>query len=128
MKFFKKTDIVIIAIAIIICAAAVIIYRTVFANKSTNAEIYYGSDLVKTIHLKAGKEETFTLEQNEKVTFQVGSDGSIRFLKSNCPDKICVNTGKLSIVGETAACLPNKLIIKLVPADGKWGTDADIVV
>lgn len=128
MKFFKKTDVIMIAILVVICVVAVIFYRAAFAKKSTNAEVYYGSDLIKTIPLKAGKAETFALEQNENVTFQVGEDGSIRFLKSDCPDKVCVNAGKLSIVGQTAACLPNKLIIKLVPADGKWGADADIII
>ena len=42
----------------------------------------------------------------------VYTDGRIRFAEADCPDKICVLTGKLSMVGESAACLPNGVLIK----------------
>ena len=38
-------------------------------------------------------------------------NGRIRFYSSDCPDQICVNSGFLGRVGQTAACLPNQTII-----------------
>lgn len=37
--------------------------------------------------------------------------GRIRYLHSDCPDKICINTGWLSETGHMAACLPNRSIV-----------------
>lgn len=37
--------------------------------------------------------------------------GRIRFESSDCPDKICVNTGWLTSVGDSAVCLPARVSI-----------------
>lgn len=39
---------------------------------------------------------------------------TISFYESDCSDKICVNTGKLSKLGDIAVCLPNKVICAVV--------------
>ncbi len=42
---------------------------------------------------------------------------------SQCPDKICVHTGKLTKAGETAICLPAKVVLRL---EGPSETDAEL--
>ncbi len=42
---------------------------------------------------------------------------------SQCPDKICVHTGKLTKAGETAICLPAKVVLRL---EGTSETDAEL--
>ncbi len=42
---------------------------------------------------------------------------------SQCPDKICVHTGKLTKAGETAICLPAKVVLRL---EGLSKTDAGL--
>lgn len=37
------------------------------------------------------------------------SDGAVRFLENDCPDRICVHTGFLRIPGTYAVCLPYRL-------------------
>ena len=32
---------------------------------------------------------------------------------ADCPDKICVKTGKIKNKGEQIVCLPNKLVVKV---------------
>jgi hypothetical protein len=39
--------------------------------------------------------------------------GRIRFVKADCPDKICVNTGWLEEPGDTAVCLPNRAVVRI---------------
>ena len=46
------------------------------------------------------------------VVISVGKD-CIYFKKSDCPDKICVNTGKLTQVGDIAVCLPAKVSVEI---------------
>ncbi len=39
--------------------------------------------------------------------------GRIRYLESDCPNKVCVNTGWLEKPGDTAVCIPNRTFIKI---------------
>lgn len=45
------------------------------------------------------------------------SDGTVRFLDSPCPGKTCVMTGALSEPGQWAACLPNKVFVRIEGSD-----------
>lgn len=128
MEFFKKKDLIIISLIIIFGAAFWLIYHGIFSREVSKAEIYYGSELVKTVELKTESDIRFTVPQNEDVVFRLYKDGSIAFEKSDCPDKICIRSGKLHIMGQTAACLPNKLILKIVPANSGGTNDLDIIV
>ena len=128
MKFIKKTDFIILAIALAVCAGAWFSYQFVFAGKAAKAEIYYKSKLVETVDLTAGVDRKFSIEQNKNVVFHVYKDGSICFEESNCPDKICIRAGKLHTIGESAACLPNGIVMKIVAKNQRSADDLDIVV
>lgn len=128
MKFFKKSDIFIVLAMVIIGILSMTIYKFYFSDKPVKAEIYYKSRLIKTVELKKGADKTFSVPGHENVIFHLEKDGSISFKESDCPDKICIKTGKLHIVGETAACLPNEIILKVVPADERSKDDLDMVV
>lgn len=126
MKFFKKSDILIILILIVLSVSGLLIYRHINSGKSAIAEIYYKTTLVKTIDLSNCKDEEFSIPQNENVVFRTYSDGSICFYESDCPDKICIHAGRLSMPGESAACLPNQIFLKIVSKDNK-SDDMDMV-
>lgn len=128
MKFFKKGDIIIIAAILAVGILAWLGHDYLTAEKSPKAEIYYYSRLVKTVDLGESEEMTFHLEEDEDVVFQVDGKGAIRFLESDCPDKVCIKTGELHQVGEFAACLPNNIIVKIVPKDERSSEDPDIII
>ena len=129
MKFFKKTDLIIIFTIFILSITAWGIYNYAFAKDKLIAEIYYNSTLVKTVPLYEAKEQTFKLDENNHVTFHLYEDGSIAFEDSNCPDKVCINEGRLSRAGEFAACLPNGLVMKIMPASENYEDEnADIIL
>ncbi len=50
------------------------------------------------------------------VTLRV-EDGRVRFTHSDCPDKVCVHTGWLSRAGQTAACLPAGVLVRVEGED-----------
>ncbi len=112
MNFFKKSDTFIIIAILVIGIGGIFAYKTVFGT-ATTASIYYENTLIKRIKLNEQKEETFSVDNYENVTFHLYADGSIAFETSDCPDKICVNTGRIKIAGESAVCLPNKLVLKV---------------
>jgi hypothetical protein len=125
MKFFKKSDLIILLIIIAISISAWVVYKSVFSKKSAKAEIYYNDQLVETVELNTGVDKTFSIPQDKDVIFHLFKDGSIGFEKSDCPDKICIKAGKLKTVGETAACIPNKIFLKIVPEGGRDNNDLD---
>ncbi|MEG1953055.1 MAG: NusG domain II-containing protein [Hydrogenoanaerobacterium sp.] len=122
MKFARKTDIIIICLILLVSAAIWFYYSCTLAKSPAVAEIYEGSQLIETVVLKKGEKRKFSVLGHEDVIFSI-DDGSICFASSDCPDKLCVRAGKLKKAGERAVCLPNRLILKIVPLEG---TDADI--
>lgn len=128
MKFFKKTDLIVILILLIISAAVYITYNYLAQGEEAKAEIYLGSKLMKTVSLSTGENSTFSIPGKENVAFHIYEDGNIAFEVSDCPDQICVHSGKLHIVGQSAACLPNELILKIVPQNGYNNNQNDVVI
>ena len=128
MKFVKKTDLIILAVVLAGCLGAWFSYQFVVGKKAAKAEIYYKSELVKTVDLTAGVDKSFSIEQNKNVVFHVFKDGNICFQESNCPDKVCIHAGKLHTVGESAACLPNSIVLKIVAKDQRSSDDLDAVI
>lgn len=128
MKFARKADVVIILVVAAAGLLFLLLYNCVFGKSGTVAEIYYRSELVKTVELTEGKDEDFSLEQVPDVVFHLYPDGSIAFIESDCPDKICIHAGRLRLAGQFAACLPNQLYIKIV-STGQATSDApDIII
>ena len=48
--------------------------------------------------------------------FLVVENGKAYLSDANCPDKLCVHQGKISMTGETITCLPNKLTVTVYGA------------
>jgi hypothetical protein len=42
------------------------------------------------------------------------SDSQAYIAESDCGDKLCVRTGRLKKAGDTAVCLPNRVIVSVV--------------
>lgn len=104
-------EILIICIIVILSVFLFLLYR-IFSHDGKTAVITVDSEVINTINLEAEKNLTFKLYGHEDVIIEL-KDGQIRVLSSDCPDKICVNRGFISQVGESIICLPNKLIIEI---------------
>ena len=127
MKFFKKTDIITILVILGLSIIIWLIYGSVNSEKAVKAEIYYYNDLIAVIDLSKKEDKKFSFPQNENVVFHRDKEGNIWFEESDCPDKVCIKAGKLNRVGQTAACLPNGFVLKLVPVGDRSEDDIDII-
>ncbi len=56
-------------------------------------------------------DQTINLEDQGKPVILEIKEGKIRFAQVTCPDQICVNTGFISIDGQTAICMPNRTAV-----------------
>ena len=79
--------------------------------------------------------ESFGLSLDTDVTREIKSgdytltlvieDGKAFVSHADCPDRICVGTGRVSRPGQTIVCLPAKVTVTVV---GKEADDADFIV
>lgn len=128
MKFARKTDIIVIAVLVVAAVLGWAYFGGVFGRTGAVAEIYYRSELVETVELTKGRDESFSIPQAPNVVFHLYPDGSIAFIESDCPDKVCVKSGRLHTVGQMAACLPNQVYVKIVGTDSDQNDGPDIVI
>ncbi len=127
MKVMQKRDMIIVFVLLLVALGTFVGYRFINSKKMPKAEIYYGTRLIETIQLDTQKDKVFSFPQNENVVFHLYEDGSICFEKSNCKDQICVHSGRLYQAGESAACLPNEFILKLVPNENHQLDEPDLI-
>ena len=105
----KKGDVLIIAVLSLLC---VFLFVLPLLNGSENAvaAVWLDGEKVKEVNLS---------DTSENFEFSVGNcvlsveEEKIRFVSSDCPDKLCIKSGYLSKNGDTAACLPNKVVVKI---------------
>lgn len=104
-------EILIICIIVILSVFLFLLYK-MFRHDGKSAVITIDSEVIDTINLETEKSRIFKLDGHENVIIEI-MDGQIRVLSSDCPDKICVQSGFISQVGESIICMPNKLIIEI---------------
>lgn len=115
-RFFARTDIIVAAVILALAAIAALVFMLSDRGART-AEIYVNRKLHKTINLETvTAPQTIEIDANLKVVIEADT-GTIRFVSSQCPDKICVNTGTLTRQNQSAACLPAGVVIKIRGGD-----------
>lgn len=119
-NFISKKDIILITAIIIFALFFYFIYSNMFTS-SGNVEIMYNGKTVETHQLTENTVFSVNYAPNVKIEIK---DGKVKVISSDCPDKVCVNTGTISKAGQTIVCLPNKLTVRIIP-DGS-GPDTAI--
>lgn len=71
----------------------------------------------------------YSLARDAEITINDGTnilkieDGKAFIISADCPDHVCVNTGKISKVGQSIICLPNKVTVTVI---GNSQPDVDL--
>lgn len=117
MKYVRKADLIIIAVVAVLALVFWFLNRFFLAEKGVYAEVYHDSELVSRIELSTAKAGSFSIPGEPDVVFQLYADKSIAFVESDCPDKVCIRSGRLKYTGQFAACLPNRILLKIVSED-----------
>lgn len=119
----KHKYLILIMIIVLIFSAGVVFSFLVFhAPKKDMVRIKSGDRVLYTLNLSRESNREFDIEYNgSKNTVEI-KDGKIRVSHAECPDKTCVKTGWLDSAAMPIVCLPNRLVIEFVDADG--GVDA----
>ena len=113
--FVNKYDIALISIFIVF---ALLVYSLLGLGENKEhdsliAIVKHDNNEIYKIDLNNVKEPYYLPINNEYHSKIFVENRKICFEKADCPDKICVNTGKLYRPGQIAVCLPAKLIIEI---------------
>ncbi|MBQ3565874.1 MAG: NusG domain II-containing protein [Oscillospiraceae bacterium] len=103
-------ELIIIAVILLFGVTAFILLS--FKKNGRTALIYVDGKPVTEIELKQEQNKTFTVSDAENIIFEV-NNGKVRVVSSDCPDKVCCNTGFISKSGESIICMPNKMIVEI---------------
>lgn len=104
--------IIVFSAVLLICTALWLIFQSV-SPQTRIVGIYQNGELVEKINLDLVTDKReITLNGDFGKNVIAVSNGQIKMLSADCPDKICVNHKELKSEGSPIVCLPNKVIIK----------------
>ena len=82
--------------------------------EAVTAEISRNGQLIQKLLLKKGDPpKEFTVEFRGGFNRLMTEDGGIAVVDADCPDRDCVKRGWLRRPGDSAVCLPNRLVIRI---------------
>lgn len=116
----KRNDFVLI----IICAVIGILglgFHYGVQRQGAYVTVSVDGEVIKTLSLSENQSYEI-LGYDGGVNYLVIEDGYAYLSDADCPDQICVKTGKISKVGETIVCLPHRVVCEVL----KEGEDAAI--
>lgn len=112
-KLFMRADFIVILTVIIL---SILLFIPNLLNDSTlTAQIYVDGEVVEEINLQeVEKSYTLTPKDGTKITVE---KGKICFSDAHCKDELCIKSGWLSKKGQTAACLPERVVVSIKGTD-----------
>ena len=131
-SMIKRWDIIITLLLVLLSFLPIVVFSYVQAEKvaeyansggdpQTVAIISVNNEEVRRVTLSGNTEsEIFDIfmGDGDYNTIEVRGE-SIRIKGANCYDQVCVQFGFLSKPGETAVCLPHKLVVKVESTAGE---------
>ena len=112
-KVRLKRDIILVLSMVIIAAAAFLIINFAFKKDGSYAVIKVDGKVIKTLDLNSGETTIEVNGYQGGVNKVVINDGKVSMTEADCPDELCVKTGKISRVGETIVCLPHRVVVEI---------------
>lgn len=102
---------IMIFIVILICLIWIAVSK-IGSHKGKYAEISICGE--KIYELDINKSQTMKINGDNGIILEIEcGNGTVKVISSECPDKICVKKGEISMSNENIVCLPAKVIITI---------------
>lgn len=116
-RFFLPCDLLVIGTVIVAVALGIILligqFVTFAEDSRTVAVISVRGEVVQEIELDRVA-EPYEIEVIGDLAVRLEiSDSGVRFISSECPDKLCVKRGVLCDYPDSAVCLPARVTVKI---------------
>ena len=115
-RFFRWGDFVVMAVVLLM--AGISFFCLYIQSSPGSTAVVTTPEETLVLPLDTDGVHALTGNNGIEVVIRV-SNGRIRFEQSGCPDQICVNTGWLSKNGQSAACLPAGIAVRVENGEGE---------
>ena len=122
-KLSKRTDWIIIGITLLFLFLLLYFMHNRESDSGAIARKSANGETDADIALDTAADGKLTNPEIPFAQFEI-QNHQIRFIEAKCPDKFCERTGWISRPGETAVCLPNRIVVRV---EGKK-QDFDMIV
>lgn len=121
----KKQDFILIFALLAVAVVAFFVINNVISKDGAKVQVLVYGEIFYEYNLDENGE--YSIETDMGVNTLVIEDGNAYVSDANCPDKLCVNQGKISKSGQSVICLPHKLVVTIVDEEGET-PEVDAVV
>ena len=110
----KKNDLVLIGALLLLCGIGAVFFFTRADSDMRHAVITQDNVQLYDIPLTGhtGTEEIVITDAHGTTTICIEGE-TIAVVDADCPDLVCVKTGKAEKKGDVIACLPHKLLVEV---------------
>ena len=108
----KKRDIIFIGVLLVVALIAFFVVDKFIKKDGNKVVIKVDGEIVKIVNLTDTKNIIVNGYDGGTNTVVI-ENGTVYMTEADCPDKICVNTGKISKIGETIVCLPHRVVVEI---------------
>lgn len=106
---FKKKDLIILSTIVILILLGFIFNHFYFNHSGDYVYITVNNQEYQKVPLNQNQ----TININDTNTVII-NDGIVYMEDASCPDKLCVDQGKISKNGEQIICLPNQVVVAII--------------
>ncbi len=119
----KKGDVIVVILLIIISLLPSIVFsQNVSGSEEKYVEIYVDGEKFKEIKLGEDIHYEYEIISDNGQNIVVISGDEVYMESADCFDQSCVKQGKISDIGRSLVCLPNRIFIEIV---GKEASEID---
>ena len=109
----RRGDLILAAALLLLSAAAGILTLVIRPEPACALVRVNGTEIAR---LPLDQDGTYRIGSGNTIEI---SDGKVRMIYADCPDKICVRTGEISAIGQSIVCAPHRVVITIAGSDGK---------
>lgn len=121
-KLVGKNDLIMIGVLIVMTA---LLFLGLFVFKKEGKLVVVSVDSVEVASFSLDKDLVYEIEgYNGGRNTLVIKDGVAYVKDSTCPDHLCEYMGKISKVGQSVICLPNRVVVEIRGSKNAEGYDA----
>ena len=115
MKLFRKNDFYLIGGLLLVFLLILLITAV---TRKTGYAVQVSVDGVVKETFPLSEDTTFTIDGYDGgVNVLVIQDGKAFLKDTSCPDHLCEKMGKISSVGQSVICLPNRVVVEIIGDD-----------